>query len=255
MERYGEKAGRRAGAILTVVAHAAAILVVSGSGMKYLYPPPGEMSMLIDFQELEELPEQIPSSVQPRSEEVDLTAPVELVQQSRSPEVSKAPNLTPATVPDDFGDVPVDTPEPREEPKLDPRASFPGMARKDTSLTASHTASESTPEYKAGQSQGNTTSGRTDTKPNAHLVGRKVIDKNMPVPVYNVQESGTVVVTIRVDQYGNVQSAIAGADGTTVTDRTLWAAARKAAMETHFNMSADAPALQEGTITYVFKLK
>jgi hypothetical protein len=47
---------------------------------------------------------------------------------------------------------------------------------------------------------------------------------------------------------------VAGAEGTTVTDKTLWQAARKAALGAHFNMSADAPVLQEGTITYIFKL-
>ena len=64
-----------------------------------------------------------------------------------------------------------------------------------------------------------------------------------------------VVVQIKVDQYGNVKEAIPGVEGTTVTDKNLWNAARKAAMETHFNMSADAPALQQGTITYRFKLQ
>ena len=73
--------------------------------------------------------------------------------------------------------------------------------------------------------------------------------------VYNVQESGTVVVNIWVDNYGNVAKAVPGGDGTTVTNQALWTAARKAALETHFNMSADAPAMQEGTITYIFNLK
>ena len=60
---------------------------------------------------------------------------------------------------------------------------------------------------------------------------------------------------IWVDQYGKVQKAVPGADGTTVTDKALWTAARNAALETGFNMSANAPALQEGTITYIFNLK
>jgi len=58
-----------------------------------------------------------------------------------------------------------------------------------------------------------------------------------------------------VDQYGNVTEAIPGAEGTTVTDKTLWNAARNAAMKAHFNMDAHAPAVQSGTITYIFKLK
>ena len=73
--------------------------------------------------------------------------------------------------------------------------------------------------------------------------------------MYTSQESGKVVVKIWVDQYGKVQKAVPGVEGTTVTDKALWTAAKNAAMETGFNMSASAPALQEGTITYIFNLK
>jgi len=58
-----------------------------------------------------------------------------------------------------------------------------------------------------------------------------------------------------VDQYGNVTEAIPGAEGTTVTDKNLWNAARNAALKAHFNPSADAPPVQMGTITYIFKLQ
>ena len=77
----------------------------------------------------------------------------------------------------------------------------------------------------------------------------------LPRPSYPVQATGTVVVDIWVDNYGNVQKAVAGAEGTTVTDKDLWNAARKAALGAHFNMSAEAPAMQKGTITYIFRLK
>ena len=70
-----------------------------------------------------------------------------------------------------------------------------------------------------------------------------------------LQESGTVVVKVWVDQYGRVKLAEPGADGTTVTNSKHWAAARAVAMEACFDTKADAPALQEGTITYIFKLK
>ena len=86
-----------------------------------------------------------------------------------------------------------------------------------------------------------------------YLGGRTVLG-SLPIPTYTAQTSGIVVVSIWVDQYGTVQKAIPGADGTTVADKDLWEAARKAAMGTHFNMSADAPSLQQGTITYKFNL-
>ncbi|MEE3463600.1 MAG: energy transducer TonB, partial [Candidatus Cryptobacteroides sp.] len=107
---------------------------------------------------------------------------------------------------------------------------------------------------KAGHAMGNTPSGKTTGEPNAHLKGRHVLG-NIQRPEYNVQESGIVVVTISVDRYGNVIKAVPGADGTTVTDKNLWTAARKAAMETHFSQKSDAPEQQQGTITYIFNLK
>ncbi len=75
---------------------------------------------------------------------------------------------------------------------------------------------------------------------------------NLPRPVSQVKESGIVVVDIWVDNYGNVVKAVPGGEGTTVMDNTLLAAARKAALETHFNTSSEASATQQGTITYYF---
>ena len=118
-----------------------------------------------------------------------------------------------------------------------------------------HGASQAGTTFKAGQPTGNVKSGETEGKPNAHLEGRTVDKAGLKKPVYASQESGKVVVKIWVDQYGKVQKAVPGADGTTVTDKALWTAARNAALETGFNMSSSAPALQEGTITYIFNLK
>ena len=53
---------------------------------------------------------------------------------------------------------------------------------------------------------------------------------------------------------GIVQKAEYG-EGSTTSDAHLYAAARNAALKTRFNMDANAPAMQQGTITYYFKLK
>ena len=242
------------GIVLTVAVHVGAALLVSFSGISYLYPPPAENTFLLDF---EEEPVQVEQKTgrDPKGEDVNLEEKIELVQRSESPNKSTRQNLTPATKPDTHGDVEVPEPKREEEPVLDPRASFPGMAKKDTTLTGQHGASEPSTTFKPGQAKGNVTSGATDGKPNAHLEGREVDKAGLKKPVYTSQESGKVVVKIWVDQYGKVQKAVPGADGTTVTDRALWNAARNAALETGFTMSASAPALQEGTITYIFNLK
>lgn len=249
-----ERRGAVTGIAMTVALHVCALALVSFSGLKYIYPPPEEKSLLIDFSDDATAFVEARYGSEPQAAEVNLEEAVNFVQRSSSPEVADRENLTPETMQDDFGDVDVPAPEP-EQPALDPRAAFPGMAKKDTTLTAMHAASDSSALFKAGQADGNTRSGRTDGKPNAHLEGRRIIDDNIPLPEYNVQKEGTVVVTIWVNPYGEVEKAVAGSEGSTTLDAELCAAARNAAMDTHFNKDANAPAMQQGTITYYFKLK
>ena len=251
-----EKVANVTGILATLAIHALVLVFCLTSGLTYLDPPPPERApLVIEFQEEVVLEKPVETQIgqEPQAEEVNMEEEVELVQKAESPHVSDIPNVTPATRPDDHGDVEV--PEPKvEEPVLDPRASFPGMGRKDNNTTTPHSASEASEGFKAGQPDGNTREGKTEGSANAHLKGRTVLG-TLPKPDYASQMAGTVVVTIKVDQYGNVTEAIPGAEGTTVTDKNLWNAARNAAMKAHFNMAADAPAVQTGKITYIFKLK
>ncbi|MBR1574407.1 MAG: hypothetical protein IJ652_06125 [Bacteroidales bacterium] len=248
------KVARGTGVLLTVGVHV--VLAVFGvfSGVKYLYPPPPEQTFLIDFTEPETVrPRQVRNGSQPQAEEVDRTRPLELVQRSEAQEQGKKANEAPEATVDDFGDV--EKYEPSRDKEINNRALFHAADNKtDKDTLAAQTASKVTEALKAGHASGNTTTGKFSGEPNAHLKGRKV-EGVLPRPKEASQESGTVVVKIWVDQYGTVKRAEAGADGTTVVSTKLWAAARSAAMQAHFNMSADAPALQEGTITYHFKLQ
>lgn len=246
------------GVAVTVIAHVCLIAFGSFNGLKYIWPPPAEETFLLNFTTEQEIIEP-KYGKEPVAEEVDLEKPVELVQRSESPVVDNTPNETPAQEPDNFGDVEVPTPpvEP-EQPKIDPRAAFPGMGKKDSNAGTAHAAQDSSNRFKAGQPEGNSSRNVTEGRSNAHLLGRKV-EGDLIAPNYKRQDSGVVVVTIWVDVHGNVQKAIPGAPGTTVDDANLWAEARSAAMRTHFtkvtNITADTPQLQEGTITYIFKLK
>ena len=252
-----DKRARLTGLAATVLIHVVALVFCLTAGLKYLDPPPPETSFLIDFEEEvleDEKPVDTKVGRQPQAEETDPTKPVELVQKAESPHVNDRPNRTPATKENGHGDVEVPAPQKKEEPKLDPRASFPGMSQQDDKATAPHSASEAAEGFKAGQPDGNTKEGRTQGAANAHLSGRNVVG-TLPRPTYNAQLEGTVVVRVKVDQYGNVTEAVPGVEGTTVTDSGLWNAARNAAMKAHFNTKADAPVVQTGTITYIFKLQ
>lgn len=240
------------GGVLTVLAHAVIIGCFFVSGFTYLDPPPPEKEqILIDFEEVEiKKPTQKRDGTRPRAEEP--SKEIKLVQQSEAQHIGSKTNEAPEATVGDKGDVEVPEP-PRKE--INKRALFSAANNKTEKDTlAAQTAREVTDALKAGHALGNTKNGESSGEPKANLKGR-THNGTLPRPSYPVQASGTVVVKIWVDNYGVVQKAIAGVEGTTVTDKDLWNAARIAAKKASFNMSADAPPMQEGTITYIFKLK
>lgn len=248
-----DRAGRRIGIVLTVVAHLFLLFVGINAGLQEVYPPPQEKGILIEF---DETPEPTPIvtavGVEPRAEIVEPEKEVTLVQRAEAPikDVEAVNRGTETTVGTE-GDVEV--PEPPKKKEINRRALFSSsMNRRDT--IAQQAAAEATDALTAGHPQGNTETGNPEGTPTARLKGRTVMG-NLPLPSYSVQNSGTVVVRILVDQYGKVIEAQAGVKGTTVNDASLWESARKAALAATFNLDASAPAVQEGTISYVFKLK
>ena len=251
--RSQEKKARLIGIILVVGVHAFLVVFGLKAGLYYLYPPPPETeNLLIEFVEDEyEKPVQQMDGTQPRAE---VTSPEdELVQLAQADLTGTKPNEAPESTLGDFGDVEV--PEPPRKPEINRRALFHAADNDtDKDTLAPQSAEKAADKLRAGHALGNTMTGKKAGEPNARLKGRTVVG-TLPKPAYSVQKGGTVVVDILVDRHGNVTSAVPGGTGTTVSDKTLWEAARKAALNTQFNVKADAPPQQAGTITYIFKLQ
>ena len=241
------------GGVLAFMTNGVLVAGMCIGGFTYLDPPPPEKEqILIEFDEVEiKKPKQTRNGSKPRAEVP--SKEINLVQQSEAQNLGTKTNEAQEATVGDQGDVEV--PEPPRKKEINRRALFSAAdnkAQKDT--LAPQTARKVSDALKAGHASGNTKTGETSGEPKANLKGR-TLNGTLPRPSYPVQATGTVVVDIWVDNYGTVQKAVAGAEGTTVTNKELWNAARKAAMGASFNMSADAPAMQKGTITYIFKLK
>ena len=195
-------------------------------------------------------PEQVWNGTQPKAEEP--SKEIELVQESHAQHIGTKANEAPEATVGDNGDVEV--PEPVQEKPIDRRALFSAANNKTEKDTlAAQTAREISDALKEGHPQGNTKTGETQGEPKAKLAGR-TLNGTLPKPGAKFEKSGIVVVDIWVDNYGTVVKAEAGGEGTNITDALLWNEARKAAMKASFNMSAEAPAMQKGTITYIFKI-
>lgn len=107
-----------------------------------------------------------------------------------------------------------------------------------------------------GTSQGNSSTGNATGiggYGTFDLNGRSLGTGGLPVPVYNVQDEGRVVVTIVVNPAGQVISTSINKRTNTVNP-ALRKAAEEAARKARFN-SVDGVDNQSGTITYYFRLK
>lgn len=107
-----------------------------------------------------------------------------------------------------------------------------------------------------GSTQGNASDGKTHGVGGYgtfDLNGRSLGPGGLPVPVYNVQDEGRVVITIVVNPAGQVISTSINKRTNTVNP-ALRKAAEEAARKARFN-SVDGVNNQSGTITYYFKLK
>lgn len=262
MEKYRReqerqlKNSRVAGSALAFCVCVIAFLLLEYRGMTYLDPPPPDESPItLDFTQIDEekvKPKQQWNGTRPTVENPDPERPTELVKHSEALEKGTKENLAQASTVDDFGDVERTEP-PREEP-INKKALFSAaqnVADKDT--LAPQTSSQPGDKLEAGHASGNIKDGNQTGAPNAKLQGRSVIGA-LPSPTYNVQESGKVVVSIKVDRDGTVVEAQPGAEGTNLTSASAWDAAKKAALKAQFNMKPDAPEFQYGTITYIFKI-
>ena len=146
---------------------------------------------------------------------------------------------------------PVIEPEKVEEPQVNPRGLFPGVST-SPSTSQGNTGAQTNRGHEAGaestpDAAGKGTDGTEIDLPNRQVMGR------LPLPRYNEDIEGRIIVDITVDGRGNVVRASVKMEGTTILNETLHREAVEAARRSKFS-GANLPE-QFGSITYVFKLK
>jgi TonB family protein len=275
-----EKKNKRKGMITSFVIHALLILLLWWLGLPYLDPPPPDEGILVNFgttetglgqqpsEVLEDVKEISPTEPTPTppvqqeqvqeevvTQEVEVTAPV-IKKEEVKKEVKKE---TPVKeTPKEPVKEPVKEEPKKEEPKVNERAMFTGKK------------SDNNNPNNQGITQGKGDQGARDGDPSSTNYGDKSYGKGdsgigydlggrgkvaLPLPEYNSQETGTVVVKIQVDRSGNVVGATVEPKGTTTTSNTLKSAALAAARKARFTPDANAPEVQFGFITYTFKVQ
>ena len=232
------------GLIVSIVAHGLLILCLLLMGLRYPDPPPPELGVEMDMGEFSDVgtdSEHAAEGGEDLSSESSYANDDnnELTQQSEDvPLVSKK---TPS--PTKNKKKPKDNVKPQsEETKIDQNALFTkGRVKKGSG--GSMGVGEGSGKGSGGEGGGSGIS--------FSLAGRG--SKSLPGPTATSPENGNIVVEIRVDQEGNVVFAKAVWKGTTLTDTNLWRRCEQAAKKSKFTAKPDAPELQKGKITYIFR--
>ncbi len=268
MESFSKKDKSRAFAG-TVVFHAVLLVSFLLFGLSTPLPLPEEHGVLVMLGYTEEgvgerqplaapppeprpatsLPEADPEEGVTQDTEESVPLPDEAAEQQEEQEQPEAEIPDPAPEPEEAAEE-----EPEEEPlpEVDPRALFPGRDQRSTDRQDQGEAEERGDE---GRPEGATDAEDFEgTGPGDgieySLDGRQA--NYLPLPDYTTQATGRVVVRITVNRRGQVIRASAGGRGTTTTNQTLHRLAEEAARRARFDLQADAPEEQTGTITYNF---
>lgn len=232
------------GLIVSIVAHGLLILCLLLMGLRYPDPPPPELGVEMDMGEFSDVgtdSEHAAEGGEDLSSESSYANDDnnELTQQSE--DVPLTSKKTPS--PTKNKKKPKDNVKPQsEETKIDQNALFTkGRVKKGSG--GSTGVGEGSGKGSGGEGGGSGIS--------FSLAGRG--SKSLPLPTATSSENGSIVVEIRVDQEGNVVFAKAVWKGTTLTDTNLWRRCEQAAKKSKFTAKPDAPELDPGTITYIFR--
>ncbi len=145
--------------------------------------------------------------------------------------------------------------QPKEEnkqPEINSRALFTGKRNNSQSGGSEGVAGGEGNQGKAG---GDPNSKRYDGQPGNggagfSLAGRKAVA--LPVPSYNNNRQGKIIVKIWVDRNGSVIKAEAPERGSSITETGMVEQAKSTALKAKFTAKTDAPETQVGTITYTY---
>ncbi len=265
------------GIIGTTLFHVVVALIILFLGFSTSLPLPGEEGIIINFgtdddgfgmtqpeRERTAPPATSPPPVsEPEAEEEIITQdfeeapviPVPQPEEQRQPEPVTPPREPQPTA--EETEIPEEVAEEVPERRPNPNALFPGRtATGDTGTSEGVTEGPGNQGRETGDPASTHREGGDTGSPDGisfSLEGRSAL--SLPLPDYNYQVEGIVVVEVTVNRNGEVTNANPGVRGSTTLNEYLLSTARRAAERARFNVRPDAPAFQRGTITYHFRLQ
>ncbi len=132
------------------------------------------------------------------------------------------------------------------------RALFPGADSSSHELNQGAESGAGASKSNQNGSDDSETGNAESLSGNYSLEGRKLLG-DLPLPDYEADAHGRVIMNITVDETGRVTMARLESVGSTTNNTILIDAARRAALEARFSSSTEF--LASGTITYIFRMR
>ena len=253
-----ERKNKLNGILSTIIFHSLLIVAFLFMGLTYYIPPPPEEGISINFGYMETGK----SNIEPEDDSDE----AELIEEEVIEEIKNETKI----ITQEIEEAPVLKENLEEEVTVTDNANNENekvVEEQKINKKALYTRKTPNEENTQGNKKDNGNQGDIEGTPNIDNYNGGGIGKNgiayelggrsiaiQPKPVYEIQEQGTVVVSITVDRLGNVIHALAGIKGSTTFNKYLLKKAKEAALKTKFKPKSDAPENQQGKIIYHFRL-
>lgn len=252
-----EKKNKLKGILTTIGIHILLLLLFIFLGFKTPFPPPAEEGILINFGTAETgsgeiQPEQINEDIVEPIEEVTTEA-TDAVEEVIEQEVEEAPAIEQKKEIKKETETPKEQEEPKE-PTIDDRFILKGNRNNDATSQGDN-GTQGDQGTKTGDLNGINGNGEGlgNSGIGFDLSGRSMLLK--PNIKDNSQETGKVVVKIKVDRTGKVIYAKYSLKGSTTNSAHLIKLAEEAAYSAKFNGDRNAAEEQFGSISFTFKVQ
>jgi len=241
MKQDNENKRKITSVVTTIVFHVLIVILLLSIGLPYQDPPPAEMGVEVSEENLTEVEDGFAGTIGGG----ETTEDPSINDNDDESIVTQNTEKTPLVAKTSKNKVKVKPTE--KENKVNEDALFQkGKVKKGGSGNGNGGGNGTS----VGSGSGNSGDGAGTNGASYSLSGRGA--KSLATPKTNMTEIGKVVVSIKVNQEGNVVEAIANAPGTTIMNTNIWKTCEQAAKRSKFSPKPDAPELQKGTITYKF---
>ena len=241
--------GKLAGILGTVIIHLIAAIIFMSFQLKSIGKPESEQ-IIFDFSKTPD-PEIVKKEIDLQSYQIEkiLKGDEEMLNIARNLSNKSEQKIDASDYIDKVKEELIKSGKLGEDNYIDEKKKA-AMNKGDEAIRAESKKNNKEDKSKEDESQKMAANYKGPTRIYYDLTGRNHL--YLPIPIYLCQGSGKVMLTIEVNQQGEVIKALIEPTESTTSDPCLIETAVNTALVSRFNPDVKSPKIQKGTLTYIF---